>query len=135
SSAGLELTKLIVGAEGTLGVVTRVRLKLMSIPPARAIVLALFDVLEAAGQAVQAVFAAGVSPSAMEILDERSIQAINLYRPAMALPSVEAMILFEVDGNPAGVRWDAERITEVVSPLAQQVEWSDEPARINALWE
>jgi glycolate oxidase len=135
SSAGLELTKLIVGAEGTLGVVTRLRLKLMAIPPSRAIVLGLFDVLEKAGEAVQAVFSAGVSPSAIEILDERSIQAINLYRPAMALPTVEALILFEVDGNPPGVRWDAERITEVIGPFARQTEWSDEPARINALWE
>ncbi len=135
SSAGLELTKLIVGAEGTLGVVTRLRLKLMAIPPARAIVLALFDVLEKAGQAVQAVFEAGVNPSAIEILDQRSIQAINLYRPAMNLPQVEAMLLFEVEGNPPGVRWDAERIIDVVSPLARQTEWSDEPARIAALWE
>src|SRR5207245_11246152 len=93
-SAGLELTKLSVGAEGTLGVVTRLRLKLMAIPPARAIVLGLFDALDQAGQAVQAVFAAGVSPSAIEILDERCIQAINLYRPAMNLPRVEALILF-----------------------------------------
>jgi glycolate oxidase len=135
SSAGLELTKLIVGAEGTLGVVTRLRLKLLPIPPARAIVLALFDVLEKAGQAVQTVFASGISPSAVEILDERSIQAINLYRPTMNLPQVEALLLYEVDGNPPGVRWDAERIVEVVSPLARQVEWSDEPARIAALWE
>ena len=136
SSAGLELTKLIVGAEGTLGVITRLRLKLMAIPPSRAIVLGLFDVLEKAGEAVQAVFAAGVSPSAIEILDERSIQAINLYRPAMRLPSVEALILFEVDGNPPGVRWDAERICEVIGPLTSLTpEWSDEPARINALWE
>jgi glycolate oxidase len=135
SSAGLELTKLIVGAEGTLGVVTRLRLKLMAIPPARAIVLGLFDVLEQAGEAVQAVFGAGVSPSAIEILDQRSIQAINLYRPAMGLPEVEALILFEVDGNPPGVRWDAERITQVIQPFAQRSEWSDEPSRINALWE
>src|SRR4029077_4479454 len=78
SSAGLELTKLLVGSEGTLGVITRLRLKLMPIPPSRAIVLALFDVLEKAGQAVQTVFASGISPSAVEILDERSIQAINL---------------------------------------------------------
>jgi glycolate oxidase len=135
SSAGLELTKLIVGAEGTLGVVTRLRLKLMAIPPSRAIVLAMFDELEQAGQAVQAVFSAGVSPSAIEILDERCIQAINLYRPGMNLERVEALILFEVDGNPPGVRWDAERITEVIAPFAQRSEWSDEPARINALWE
>src|ERR671937_292438 len=135
SSAGLELTKLIVGAEGTLGVITRLRLKLMAIPPARAIVLALFDALEHAGQAVQEVFQAGVSPSAIEILDERCIQAINLYRPAMQLPQVEALILFEVDGNPPGCRWDAERICEVVGPLALKAEWSDEPARIAALWE
>lgn len=135
SSAGLELTKLIVGAEGTLGVISGLRLKLMAIPPARAIVLGLFDALDQAGQAVQAVFGAGVSPSAIEILDERCIQAINLYRPAMNLPRVEALILFEVDGNPPGVRWDAERISEVIAPFAQRTEWSDEPARISALWE
>ena len=135
SSAGLELTKLIVGAEGTLGVVTRLRLKLMAIPPSRAIVIGLFDVLEKAGEGVQAVFGAGVSPSAIEILDQRSIQAINLYRPAMNLPLVEALLLFEVDGNPPGVRWDAERICEVIGPLAIQAEWSDEVSRINSLWE
>ncbi len=135
SSAGLELTRLIVGAEGTLGVVTRLRLKLMAIPVARAIVLGLFDALDQAGQAVQAVFAAGVSPSAIEILDERCIQAINLFRPAMKVPRVEALILFEVDGNPPGVRWDAERIAAVIAPFAQRTEWSAEPARIDALWE
>src|SRR5215216_932129 len=135
SSAGLELTKLIVGSEGVLGVITKLRLKLIPIPPARAIVLGLFDVLEQAGQAVQAVFGAGVSPSAIEILDERCIQAINLYRPAMQLARVEALILFEVDGNPPGVRWDAERVCEVIGPFAREAEWSDEPGRINALWE
>ncbi|MGH2584724.1 MAG: FAD-binding oxidoreductase [Dehalococcoidia bacterium] len=135
SSAGLELTKLFVGAEGTLGVITRLRLKLMPVPPARAIVLALFDELENAGLAVQAVFQAGISPSAIEILDERCIRAVNLFRPGIDLPEVEALLLFEVDGNPPGVRWDAEQVQEVVRPLARSVEWSDEPARIAALWE
>jgi glycolate oxidase len=135
SSAGLELTKLFVGAEGTLGVIAGLRLKLMPIPPARAIVLALFDVLENAGAAVQAVFAAGISPSAIEILDARCIRAVNLYRPGMNLPEVEALLLFEVDGNPPGVRWDAETIRGTVQHLARSVEWSDEPARIAALWE
>jgi glycolate oxidase len=135
SSAGLELTKLFVGSEGTLGVITRLRLKLMPIPPARALVLALFDVLEDAGQAVRAVFGAGVSPSAMEIMDQRCVQAINLYRPALGLPDVEALLLVEVDGNPPGVRWDAETICAQMQPWAHTVEWSDEPRRIAALWE
>jgi glycolate oxidase len=135
SSAGLELTKLFVGAEGTLGVITRLRLKLQPVAPARAIVMALFDDLENAGRAVQETFGAGIGPSAIEVLDERCIQAINLYRPGMNLPPVEAMLLFEVDGNPQGVRWDAERVAAVARPLAREVEWSDEPARIAALWE
>jgi glycolate oxidase len=135
SSAGLELTKLFVGSEGVLGVITKLRLKLMPIPRARAIVLGIFDVLEHAGQAVQAVFQGGISPSAVEILDQRCIQAVNLYRPQMDLPDAEALILFEVDGNPPGVRWDAETISELVRPLARSVEWSDEPKRIAALWE
>ena len=79
----------------------------MAIPPARAIVMGHFDALEKAGQAVQAVFGADVSPSAIEILDQRCIQAINLFPPGMDLPEVEARILFEVDDNPPGVRWDA----------------------------
>jgi ferredoxin len=73
-----------------------------------------------------------------EVIEPESLaieRRINLYRPAMGLPSVEAMLLFEVDSNPPGVRWDAARITEVIAPLAAQTEWSDEAARINALWE
>ncbi|MFN8523518.1 MAG: FAD-linked oxidase C-terminal domain-containing protein [Chloroflexota bacterium] len=135
SSAGLELTKLFVGAEGILGVITKLRLKLMPIPPAKALVTGVFDVLENAGRAVQDVFAGGISPSAVEILDQRCIQAVNLYRPAMALPDAEALILWEVDGNPPGVRWDAERIAEIIRPLARTVDWSDEAAKIAALWE
>ncbi len=135
TSAGLELTKLFVGAEGTLGVITRLRLKLMPVPPARAIVLALFDVLENAGQAVQTVFQAGIMPAAIEILDNSSIRAVNLLRPGLQLPEVEALLLFEVDGNPPGVRWDAETICQAVAGLARGAEWSDEPKRIAALWE
>ncbi|HEV8634069.1 MAG TPA: FAD-linked oxidase C-terminal domain-containing protein [Chloroflexota bacterium] len=135
SSAGLELTKLFVGSEGTLGVFTKLRLKLMPPPAARAVVLGVFDVLENAGEAVQAVFAGGISPAAIEIVDQRCVRAINLYRPNLGLPEAEALLLFEVDGNPPGVRWDAERIAELVRPLAARLEWSDEPTRMAALWE
>ncbi|HXI18988.1 MAG TPA: FAD-linked oxidase C-terminal domain-containing protein, partial [Chloroflexota bacterium] len=94
---------------------------------------------ENAGKAVQAVFAAGITPSAIEILDERCVRAVNLYRPVMHLPEVEALLLFEVDGNPPGVEWDAARISEIVRPLARAgdgaVDWSTEAKQIAALWE
>lgn len=135
SSAGYELTKLLVGAEGTLGIFTRLRLKLMPLPPARALVLALFDELERAGEAVNATFAAGILPSAIEILDRGAIQAVNLYRPALKLTEAEALLLFEVDGSPPGVVYDAERITAALQGLATHAEWADDPARVNALWE
>jgi glycolate oxidase len=135
SSAGLELTKLFVGAEGTLGVFTRLRLKLMPIPRAKAIVIGLFDILENAGLAVQAVFQQGITPSAIEILDERCIRAVNIYKPGIGLPEAEAMLLFEVDGNPAGVNADAELISKTIRPLARKVDWSADPERIQRLWE
>ncbi len=135
TSSGLELTKLFVGSEGSLGVITRLRLKLLPTPAARAAVLALFDRLEAAGRAVSAVFRAGILPAAAEILDRGAIRAVNLYRPRLGLPDCEAMLLFEVDGNPPGVEFDARRIVEAVSDLAVQADWSTDPKRIAALWE
>ncbi|TAK21757.1 MAG: FAD-binding protein [Chloroflexota bacterium] len=135
SSSGLDLTKLLVGSEGTLGVFTRLRLKAMPIPPARALVMGVFDVLENAGQAVQSVFAAGITASAIEIVDARSIKAINLYRPNLKLPDAEALLFFEVDGAPAGVRWEAEKIADTIRSRATRVDWSDEPKQMAALWE
>jgi glycolate oxidase len=136
SSSGLELTKLFVGSEGSLGIITRLRLKLLPIPAARAAVLALFGTLENAGKAVSAVFQAGILPAAAELLDKNAIRAVNLYRPGLRLPSdCEAMLLFEVDGNPPGVEYDAIQVVEAVQHLAMRAEWSVDPKRITALWE
>lgn len=135
SVSGLDLTRLFAGSEGTLGIITRLRLKLMPRPPARALALALFESLEDAGRAVQATFRAGITPSAIEILEANAIRAVNRYRPALALPEVEAMLLFELDGNPPGVRHDAEQVAATVGSLATKVEWSDDPRRIAQLWE
>jgi glycolate oxidase len=135
SSSGFELTKLIVGSEGMLGVITRLRLKVIPKPQTRGIVMAEFGRLAAAGKSVVAVLGAGILPSAIEILDASAILAVNLYRPALKLPNAEAILLYEVDGNPASVAQDARKIAEVVAPLADRTEWSDEPKRVAALWE
>ncbi|HLZ10360.1 MAG TPA: FAD-binding protein, partial [Chloroflexota bacterium] len=135
SSSGFELTKFIVGSEGMLGIISQLRLRVIPKPLTRGIVLARFSHLSPAGESVGVVFSAGIIPSAIEILDASAIKAINIYRPALQLPDSEAILLYEVDGNAPSVACDAKRIAELVAPLADTVEWSDEPKRVAALWE
>jgi glycolate oxidase len=71
----------------------------------------------------------------MEILDKSAIVAANLYKPNLKLPSADALLLFEVDGNAPGVACELQRIVDAVKPMAFHVAWSDEPRRVAALWE
>lgn len=133
--SGLNLTKLFVGSEGTLGVITKARLRVWPKPKARGILMAVFPHLDDAPAAVLDVYQDGILPSGIEILDESAIQAVNMYKPEINLPEAQAILLFEVDGNPASVEYEGHRIAEIVKPRTSQVEWSTEPKRMAQLWE
>jgi len=133
--SGLNLTKLMVGSEGVLGVVTRVRLRCWPKPRARGIAMAVFDNLDEAPAAVLDVYQAGILPSGIEILDSSAINAVNSFKPQINLPQAEAILLFEVDGNPPGVEFEGNIIKEVVGKRARTVEWSTEAKRMAELWE
>lgn len=93
------LVDLIVGSEGTLGVVTRVMVKLTRKPRHFKTVLCSFDSLSAAGKAVSAIIEAGIVPTAMEIIDKRMTRAIDDF-VGLGLPNdTDALLLVEVDGN------------------------------------
>jgi glycolate oxidase len=132
--SGINLTKIFVGSEGTLGIITRVRLRLWPKPKARGIAVACFDQLEQAPAAVLDVYRAGILPSGIEILDQSAVRAVNLYSPEINLPPAEAILLFEVDGNPASVEWEGQQIAEIMKERSVRVEWSTEPQRMSALW-
>ncbi|MCL6610746.1 MAG: FAD-binding protein [Peptococcaceae bacterium] len=135
NASGINLTKIFVGSEGTLGVITLIRLRVWPRPRARGIAMACFDRLEQAPEAVLDVYRAGILPSGIEILDQSAIAAVNLYRPETNLPPVEAILLFEVDGNPASVEWEGREIEEIMKKNGAAVEWSTDPQRMAALWQ
>ena len=97
SVSGYDLTRLFVGSEGTLGVVTEITLKINPKPPATSTALATFDNLEDAGRTISETMHSGILPSVLEILGRHTILAIN-QNTDLNLPEVDAMILVETDG-------------------------------------
>ena len=133
--SGLNLTKLMVGSEGILGVITRVRLRCFPKPRARGIAMAVFDNLDDAPATVLDVYQAGILPSGIEILDSSAIKAVNDFKPHIKLPDAEAILLFEVDGNPPSVDFEGNVIREMAEKRARFVEWATDPKRMAELWE
>lgn len=133
--SGLNLTKLMVGSEGVLGIITRIRLRCWPKPKARGIAMAVFDHLDDAPATVLEVYQEGVLPSGIEILDSSAIRAVNQFKPEINLPDAEAILLFEVDGNPPGVEYEGNIIAEVAGRRARSVEWATDPKRMAQLWE
>jgi glycolate oxidase len=97
SVSGYDLTRLFVGSEGTLGVITEITLKINPKPTTASTALATFDDLEDAGRAVCAIMQSGILPSVMEILGRETLLAINR-NSDLKLPEVDAMLLAETDG-------------------------------------
>lgn len=95
--SGYDLTRLLVGSEGTLGIVTEITLKINPRPTASSTAVATFDKLEDAGKAVTEIMSSGIIPAVMEIMDRPTIQAIN-QNTDLGLPEVDAMLLVETDG-------------------------------------
>lgn len=136
SVSGYDLAHLMIGSEGTLGIVTRLRLKLLPLPVTRGIVLCSFKQLEDAGAAVNAVFSSGLQPSAIEIMDFNCTKAVNMMKPELNLPiDNEAILVFEVDGAREEVSSQVTRLKKVVETYASYIKFSDEPEECEKLWQ
>ena len=111
--SGFDLRSLYTGSEGTLGIITQITLKILPIPDKLGVLIASFSELRDAGNAVISTFQSKIIPSAIEILDKSSINAINKFKPELKLPLVEAILLFEFDGYINCVKKEIEVIKEV----------------------
>ncbi len=106
NSTGYNLTQLVVGSEGTLGVVTKIVLKLLPLPKYDLLMLVPFRQLEQAGAAVSAIFRAGHIPSALELVEYNALKIVAAFVDSSVVPvtdDVEAHLLIEVDGNDMDV--------------------------------
>ncbi len=102
NSTGYNLTQLVVGSEGTLGIVTKIVLKLIPLPKYDLLMLVPFQSLEKAGEAVSAIFRAGFTPSALELVEIDALQIVSRFVDSSAVPVTEgtaAHLIIEVDGN------------------------------------
>lgn len=140
NSTGYNLTQLIVGSEGTLGVVTKATLKLLPLPKYNKLILVSFNSALDACAAVSSIFKAGVVPSAMEFMDRSAvdftIQHIDQAQLEMN-DEVEALLLIEVDGNNQDVLMaDLEKIIEVVEQhhCDPNILFAEDEAQKEQLW-
>jgi glycolate oxidase len=132
---GLDLRGLVVGSEGTLGVVTAVCVRLTPLPPAVQTLLLGFPTVADAAATVTAVVAAGIIPAAMELMDHRAIAVIEPFAQAGYPTEAAAVLLVEVDGLPGGVAAEAARIEELArANHAGSVQRARDEAQRARLW-
>lgn len=111
--AGYNLRDLFIGSEGTLGVVTRVLLKLLPRPAARRTLLATFPAMDAAAETVSAIIAAKIIPCTLEFLDRKTIRCVEDFAKAGLPRDAEAILLIETDGHEAAVADEADKIEKL----------------------
>jgi len=139
NATGYNLTQLIVGSEGTLGIVTKIVLRLIPHPKFDLLMLAPFDSLEKASEAVSAIFRAGITPSALELMEIESIKLASKLCGSTAITITEnlaAHLIIEVDGNDKEVLMkDMEAIAEVLTNFeVGELYFADDAQQKTELW-
>ena len=107
SVTGYDLTRLMVGSEGTLGLITRLLLKLIPVPEAVGTMLAGFPEIGTAAKAVTRIMSSRITPSTLEFMDRAAVECVKDYLNDEIPAGVAALLLIEVDGSPATVEHDA----------------------------
>lgn len=133
SSAGYDLTRLFVGSEGTLGIITEITLRLYGIPETISAALCSFESVEQAVATAIQVVQLGIPVARMELMDRGLIKAVNAYS-GLDL-KIEDTLAFEFHGSPAGVQEQVEMVSAiVVENGGKDFEWANAPEDRNRLW-
>ncbi|MFB4164019.1 FAD-binding oxidoreductase [Alteribacillus sp. JSM 102045] len=114
---GFDLTKLVIGSEGTLGIITEATLKLVPKPPAVQTLMAVFDEVELSGRAISKTLTSGILPSKMEFMDQASVQAVENYKPSGLPVEAAALLMIELDGHPEAIKAEANQVEKIMKEL------------------
>ena len=133
SSAGYDLTRLMVGSEGTLGIITEVSLKLYPLPEAISAATCSFPTIEAAVRCVIQTIQLGVPIARCELIDAGTVRMVNAHSK-LGLRE-EHMLLMEFHGSPASVKEQAETVQDIAAEFeGQSFEWATTPEERTRLW-
>lgn len=134
-NCGYDLMALLIASEGTLGVATRMTVRIMRLPESALTMLAVFDTLEDAGQAVSDIIAAGIVPGALELLDNPAIRAIEASFHVGYPVDAEALLLIELDGVKEGLPQPAEKVMNICKlNKAREIKQARTAAERDGLW-
>ena len=133
SSAGYDLTRLMVGSEGTLGLFTEITVRLYPLPEAVSAAICSFPSIEAAVRTVIETIQLGVPIARVELLDANAVRGVNHYSKLTLRE--QPLLLMEFHGSPASVKEQAETVQEIASEHGgADFEWADTPEERSRLW-
>ncbi|MBO0802645.1 MAG: FAD-binding protein [Nocardiopsaceae bacterium] len=133
--AGYDLLGAFTGSEGTLGIVTKIVVKLTPVPEAVHLVLAAYDTLADGGRAVSEIIAAGIVPAAIEMMDALSIQAAEMAVNCGYPEGAGAVLIVELDGPAAEVEAELATVRDICARAgAREIRAADDPERRAAIW-
>nr|MCU0600400.1 FAD-binding protein [Desulfobacterales bacterium] len=132
---GYDLTRLIVGSEGTLGVVTEITLRLLPRPESVRTLTAVYDQMAAAAQTVSEIIRRGIIPRVIEFMDNASIRCAEEYADSGLPVEADALLIIEMDGTVEETEKTARRVASLCRDMgAARVETADTQEAIDALW-
>jgi glycolate oxidase len=133
---GLDLCGVLVGSEGTMCAITKIKVRLLRTPPSVATLLAAFPTIETASHAVSAVIAAGIVPAALEMMDRVTVNAVEAHYHAGYPTDAGAVLLAEVDGIPESTRELMAAVREVLAAnQGYAMREAQTPAERDLLWQ
>ena len=133
---GYDLTKLLCGSEGTLGIITRIVIKLLPLPEAKKTMLVLYDSIDGAAQSVSEIIRNKIIPATLEFMDGRTLDCVRQATDLQVPEAARAVLIIEVDGDREFLARQVARIEEIIQPLGVvETRVAETPEESEALWQ